>query len=69
MTDMANNFYYCGKLTLKLLIFRLIIKYFVTLRTRSDYTIFNKKKTGPTSISIDLVENYGTKSGSLIVEF
>ena len=34
LTDMANNFYYCGQLSLKLLIFRLIITYFGTLRMR-----------------------------------
>ena len=34
MTDMANNSYYCGKLALKLLIFRLIVTYLGTLRMR-----------------------------------
>ena len=31
VTDMVNSFYYCGKLSLKLLIFRLIKRYFGTL--------------------------------------
>ena len=36
LTDMANFFYYCGKSSLKLLIFRLIITYFLdqSLRMR-----------------------------------
>ena len=34
MTDMENYFYYRGKFDLKLLIFRLIITYFGTLRMR-----------------------------------
>ena len=33
ITDMANNFYYCGKLALKSLILRLIITNLGTLRT------------------------------------
>ena len=44
MTDKANNFYYCGKLALKLLIFRLIITYLGTLRMRQIAPFFNKKK-------------------------
>ena len=36
ITDMANYFYYRGKFDLKLLIFRLIITYFGTLRMRHN---------------------------------
>ena len=42
-TDMANNFYNCGNLSLKLLIFRLIITYFGTLRMRQIATFKETK--------------------------
>ena len=43
MTDMANICYGCGKLSLKLLIFRLIITHFGTLTIAPDCTILIKK--------------------------
>ena len=45
MTDMANNFYYCGKLSLKLLIFKLTITYFWNTQNAPDCTIFYFKKS------------------------
>ena len=42
-TDMANTFYICGNLSLKLLIFRLIITYFGTLWMRQISTFKETK--------------------------
>ena len=46
MTDMANKFYYRGKLSLKLLIFRLILTYFLNTQNAPDCTILIKKNPG-----------------------
>ena len=34
VTDMTNDFYFCGKISIKMVICRVIIKYFGTLRMR-----------------------------------
>ena len=44
MTEMANNFYYCGKLAVKLLIFRFIITYLGKTQNAPYCTILIPKK-------------------------
>ena len=52
---MANNFYYCGKLSLKSLIFRLITTYFWNTQNVPDCTIliqfFSREHTPNPSLS------------------
>ena len=48
-TDMANNFYFCGKLSLNLLIFRLIITYLGQIQSALDCTILINKIRGSMS--------------------
>ena len=47
MTDMANNFKYCGKLSLKLWIFRMMILYILNVNEKlpaSKFQYFGKYK-------------------------
>ena len=72
VTHMMNNFYYCGKLSLKLLIFRLIRMYIGTLGMRQIENISRGSCPGPpariwihiiTGLSTRLVCNIWCKNG------